>query len=506
MFCRRRPTKRAVARPYSPITMLCEDILRTVFDYTLPSDPTEIVIHPSQPPLSLVNVCHDWRALVFTQPDLWKFIRIVDDLNTPPSNSDARYTLFRRCIELSMTRPLKLQLEVLPRSGMGLQGVAANGSLDFCIGFMKKSLLSSPLMNSALLPSSGRITNLTLNRLPLFPIHKLPEGHFPVLESLSLSFAEEELKAFKWTARGPIVAFATYPSRLRRVALGNCGFRYNNRPNFYTVALPFPQITHIIDTDTRDDVGSEFLMHGYLRDFPNLKFLFVPQTPADRLNMLARGIPAAPLLSARSLEHLTLESTSARGDGDEWMLIFASFEMPRLRTLRLTCKMLSLWMLGHVLMVLPMLEKLDVSVEEGSVDGLLQMMTLPIVKQDDSSPMRWFHSCYRTFIHQPIDTSVLSRFLRSRRFCPPAHRLHALVVCTSKPKIVRNKYPFIKVAHAWLKTDDEGMGLKFERDVTDLEEDDEGKDDAWNMRWMERDPELQDWREVFGFLNSNMKT
>ncbi|KAJ3517240.1 hypothetical protein NMY22_g14006 [Coprinellus aureogranulatus] len=449
--------------------MTYENILRTIFAHSLPEDRTQIVLHPSQPPLSLMNVCRTWRMLVLSQPELWTCLKIVE--GALPGNS----AFYRKCVKASGSLPLRLQLEVRP-------------SLE------NQFLPSSSLLDGTLLSSSRRLTNLTLNRVPLIPIHDLRSGYFPVLESLALSFVEDELRRFDWNARGRIKAFKECRS-LRRVALGNCGFRQcDSYREYHTVLLPFSQLTHVLDIDTRDDTCSDRLFLKYIYQCPNLRFLFVPQTPEDKRIVLSDGVPRVPYLIAPSLEHLALESG---GEGEEWMLIVASFAMPKLRSLRLTCKTLSTWVLLDVFKVLPSVERLDVTTEEGGVDELLRLLTLSPQNGAQSLLLPRLRTLVLT-VHQEIDTLILNQFLQSRRNCPPVHSLRELVLCTSKPKFLASSFSYIALIQSWVHSDDQGMGFRFERIVTCPEE--EGNVRRWNMRWMDRDPELQDWREVVGFL------
>lgn len=475
----------------APINVLCEDILLTIFAYVL-SPSISTTLHPTSPILALSKVCTQWRRMCLTHASFWRSFKIIENENSP---CHKRFHAYARYLSLNLGTelPVSLNITIPLRNRLVLPD-----NHPFPL-YTEPSVVELTLIPFA---KVATLTRLALDGVSLERVHALPPGLFPQLTHLALSFHEDEVASFKWWHRGPVVAFADDPlinfqSKVQRVALRNCGMRHRYVDEWYTFTFPFSRLTHLIDmdgirflnlsnTDPTERINAE-LTCAYIRDCPNLQFLFVAQCGADSAVVDLWETLQSPIASERlvcpNLKHLALDSATSC----EYPLMFSQLDTPNLCSLTLCGGFIDWARYPHVsraiqnyllrcndallrrmsivvtksmtprtlrmfLQAVPRLKELEMEITEGDgLNAVLNMLTLPESerKADLAGALVPKLKTLVLTISRPLDASTLSRFLRSRRLrCPPKCCLHKLVIYAHNEKHLRESYPYMKTINA----------------------------------------------------------
>ncbi|KAJ7155313.1 hypothetical protein C8R46DRAFT_960461, partial [Mycena filopes] len=200
----------ALLEPYlallSPIRTLPPEILQEIFIAGMPTR-HDVIMHPSQIPLILGQVCAAWRALSRATPVLWASVHVALCVGETSSALAARCDLLRRWLARSGD-VVPLQISLFVPVGLPLN-VTVKSLVDIIV------------------PYSRRWRSLTLvpaTRSELDPVWKLDREDVPMLESIEVAdHAYQSREPPAWRR------FIELPRTLRRVAL-----------NYFNAATPLP--------------------------------------------------------------------------------------------------------------------------------------------------------------------------------------------------------------------------------------------------------------------------
>ncbi|KAE9385232.1 hypothetical protein BT96DRAFT_949980 [Gymnopus androsaceus JB14] len=303
----------------SPIRNLCSDVLSVIFEwiclqYVNCGFGLDIFPRLLPPQLIITHICHDWRAIVHSTPQLWSTLHFrLDNCNGARSSISTR--------------------DSNSHEHMVSAWLNRSGELPLTIHFMDYSIIDNAEVEEFFRPFVPFLSRCRDLRLVCLPDILPPHLHLPQLESLSLEFPPglEPFDSVQEPVLSDPVANFSGASQLKRLQVDSWmlyerrlttgGFRLPD------CVLPFSQLTTLLiggytlepDAYLNAIMGCPNVLHFHIT-MPQSSFLTFPRSTSEE-----------------NFVHSTLKTVSIRVETANGMeisgAILRSIRLPRLEEL-----------------------------------------------------------------------------------------------------------------------------------------------------------------------------
>ncbi|KAJ2913863.1 hypothetical protein MD484_g6550, partial [Candolleomyces efflorescens] len=496
----------------SGINDVPEELLSEIFSECLPVDCLKIGLSPTEAPIVLTHVCQKWKRTVFESPGLWKWIQV--------QLSDKKFKhaiLGSMCqlIERVKARELNLQIFHHRVSSNAQQAIASPNAM---------AMLALPLASS--------LTRLTLIRVPIEHIEAVSPAFFPRLERLCLEMDGNH----EWQKWGkPLVSFQHSPS-LHYLAISPWSLDRNMNLN---IILPhLSQLTHLfLGLGFCENGATAFFTH-ILPQCTQLRFLHIPlreddlgipevsSPPSHRLEKMEalvlyyyHGLAGYPPFFDRftfpNLTSLRVKAEELDFSTGEWTPQSAQRFLAKVSTFQKLDQLsirsdmgMTLFSLIRWFKAAKNITTLELSVPM-DYEGYEELFGELSVLYPENSHLVKLRSLILEFqpdfrlhdpgLNDPLNATLFTEFVQHRLNSSPPENGLKKVVLIAKQETMDELDVLVQASEVCGRL---GTGFLVERIIIKDEEEGEdtySKKERRNL-WVEREPTLQNWKEVTATL------